>query len=261
MYHESVPDSSRGRTQPPVIALEPDAEIVVRRRVDEVPRELIGLVTSTSPPHEFHRGVQLPTTPATADQALEFVRAATLIEHELRRALNRAQFDWAIQSVLLGTQLKDVANAAGVTPSAISRRWPTLGSMRSTHEWFRDATNADAWAKACVALREIAAELRAAQQSWAAEDSVSLTPVVARLARVAREYEHARARQFDAPLVTLPERYELVSRSPGMVEILTNPRLIEAVTPMAHMTLDHLRAEWRAYRMGAAVDHQGQPRV
>lgn len=261
MYHGGVPDSSRTRGEPPAIALEPEAETAVRLRIGEVVRELVNLVISTSPMHEVHRGLLLPERPATSDQALELVRAATVVGQELHRAINRAQFDGAVQAVLLGTQLKDVATATGVTASAISRRWPTLGRMRSTHEWFRVPANADAWAKACVGLREVAADLRGTSQTWAAHDSENLTCEVGRLVRMASDYEQARRREFDSSPVTLLQWYEMVLLTPGMIETLINPRLITASTPLAQMALDHLSAVWRAYRTGATVDYQEQSRA
>lgn len=256
MYHGGVHDSSRSRSQMLGIELDSEAERAVRLRVAEVVRELVDLVTMTSPIYEMHRGERLPQAPETVDQALELVRAAALVDRELRRGVSLAHFGWAADVTLRGGQLQDVAHASMVTPSAVSRRWPRLSRLRSIHQWFCDSNNADAWARACLALDEVSNELQGCSEGHTNGDAAVLSYEVVRIVQCARRYLQARTSEAEAPVLTLLEWFELVTITPGTVQALVDPRLATGTTPASVAALQRLSAVWRAYRTGAEVDDQ-----
>jgi hypothetical protein len=240
--------------------LAPDAQRAVNRHLRETFPETVALISTMDPLLEAHRGTPLPSEPRSSDEALELLYASSQAGAALRGMLTELQSRWALDAVLHGAKIAAVANALGLSAGAVSRRWPFLGKMQRSYVWFRTPCNAEAWARACVALQDATASIQVVRSTWGDEEvGAGLEPIsnsseVQQLVSMAQNYLDA-VDKGDPQMVS-PQWLEMIGRTTDLVETLLNPRRAKGTSEQAVVVLNQLRLVWRAYRAAITVEDQ-----
>lgn len=232
--------------------LDADAVIAVRDHINRTLPDLLGLIISREPLLMTHHSSPPPSMPRSGDEALELLHASAHAESHLHRVLKDYQKERALDAVLRGVPVTEVARALGVSTGTISKRWPFLGKLRRNHMWFRSRDNARAWAMACVAMGPVATSI-----SFAAE--VDIVPgfgvhQVNNMAALAQSYLAAETAHSNETV--FPQWLGMVRHTPPIVTHLANPRMATGTTDDAIAALDQLRLVWRACRAEISVQDQ-----